>query len=121
MTLASGLELSDPIPVDIAAGSKPMVAINAVINKGLARELMPRLMDTYNGLSDPLAFSRLALKADTSNTPSRMQIPKRAIKPIPADILKFVPVINKAHIPPTTAKGTFKKIRPASLKLPNMI
>ena len=41
-TRASGLELSEPIPADIAAGSRPMVAINAVIKTGRIREFTPR-------------------------------------------------------------------------------
>jgi hypothetical protein len=48
-------------------------------------------------------------------------MPKRAMKPIPAEILKFVPVIYRAVIPPTMAKGTLIKTTSASLKLPNML
>jgi len=43
-TLASGRELSDPIPVEMAAGKSPMAAMSAVIITGLIRELTPSLM-----------------------------------------------------------------------------
>src|ERR1039457_5562312 len=56
-----------------------------------------------------------------SNTPNKIQIPNKAIKPIPAEILKLVPVMNNAAIPPTIAKGTLRNTRPASLKFPNIL
>ncbi len=79
-TRASGLELSEPIPVDNAAGNKPMVAIKAVINTGRINEFTPRLTAVYNGFS-PRSLSRFCLKAVVSNTPSKIQIPNRAMKP----------------------------------------
>ena len=39
---------------------------------------------------------------------------------MPADMLKLVPVINNAAIPPIIAKGTFSSTMPASFILPNM-
>lgn len=48
-------------------------------------------------------------------TPFWMQIPNRAMKPIPAEIEKLKWVINKAIIPPAAANGTFSSTRPASL------
>ena len=47
-TLASGLELSEPIPCDIAAGNRPIAAINAVIITGLILDATPNRMDWYN-------------------------------------------------------------------------
>jgi hypothetical protein len=44
-TLASGRELSDPMPCDIAAGNKPIAAIIAVIITGRMRELTPNLIE----------------------------------------------------------------------------
>ena len=44
-TLARGLELSDPIPCDTAAGSNPIAAIIAVIITGLIRLATPSFMD----------------------------------------------------------------------------
>lgn len=43
-TLARGRELSEPMPVEIAAGNNPMAAISAVIITGLILELTPNLM-----------------------------------------------------------------------------
>ena len=43
-TRASGLELSDPIPVDTAAGNNPIAAISAVIITGLILEFTPSLI-----------------------------------------------------------------------------
>ena len=40
-TIASGREVSDPMPVEVAAGISPMAAINAVINTGLIRVITP--------------------------------------------------------------------------------
>ena len=50
-----------------------------------------------------------------------MQIPHKAMKPIPAEILKSVPVISRDKIPPTIANGTFRNTNPASLRFPNML
>ena len=50
-----------------------------------------------------------------------MQIPNKAIKPIPADIEKLKPVIRRAAIPPTAANGTFSNTSPASLALEKRI
>jgi hypothetical protein len=41
-TRANGRELSEPMPVDIAAGKRPMAAIRAVIITGLILEFTPR-------------------------------------------------------------------------------
>ena len=43
-TRANGLELSDPIPCEIAAGNKPIAAMSAVIITGLTLDLTPVLM-----------------------------------------------------------------------------
>ena len=50
-----------------------------------------------------------------------MQIPNKAIKPIPADIEKLNPVNKRAAIPPTAANGTFSNTSPASLALEKRI
>ena len=46
-TRANGLELSDPIPCEIAAGNKPIAAIKAVIITGLTFDLTPVRMAWY--------------------------------------------------------------------------
>ena len=43
-TIANGLDDSDPIPVDSAAGSKPIAAKAAVIVTGLILAMTPDLM-----------------------------------------------------------------------------
>ncbi len=43
-TLANGLELSEPIPCETAAGNKPMAAIMAVIITGLILVLTPNFI-----------------------------------------------------------------------------
>jgi len=40
-TIANGFDASDPIPADIAAGSKPMAAIMAVISIGRSLSSTP--------------------------------------------------------------------------------
>ena len=40
-TLASGRELSDPIPVEMAAGNNPIAAMSAVIITGLILNSTP--------------------------------------------------------------------------------
>ena len=70
-TRARGLELSDPIPVDNAAGNSPMVAIKAVISTGRMREFTPRFTAVNSGFS-PRSLSRFCLKAVVSRTPSRI-------------------------------------------------
>ena len=42
-TIAKGFEASEPIPCDIAAGNKPIVAIMAVITTGRKRSATPSL------------------------------------------------------------------------------
>src|SRR5471030_142936 len=43
-TMASGFDASDPIPFDIAAGSRPMAAIRAVMTTGRRRSATPSLI-----------------------------------------------------------------------------
>lgn len=40
-TMANGLEVSEPIPVDVAAGINPMAAIRAVMATGRIRDITP--------------------------------------------------------------------------------
>ena len=50
-----------------------------------------------------------------STMPLSTAIPKSAIKPIPADTLKGIPLIHRSKTPPTVAKGIAVKIITASL------
>ncbi len=58
-TLARGLELSEPIPVDKAAGIKPMVAIKAVIKTGRISEFTPRLIGCIQRIFTTKSFQIL--------------------------------------------------------------
>ena len=64
-TRASGLCVSEPIPVEIAAGSKPMAAISAVMTTGLMRDDTPVWIDSSN----ESLFLRFFLKTETNMTP----------------------------------------------------
>jgi hypothetical protein len=46
---------------------------------------------------------------------------KQGDDPIPALILKFIPVKCSANMPPIKANGTFKIVSSASLALPNVM
>ncbi len=113
-TIASGREVSEPIPVDVAAGKSPMAAMRAVITTGLIRAITPKRMAS----SRCIRSCRFFLNRDSRITLFWIHIPNKAIKPIPADILKFVAVTWSAVMPPIIAKGTFRRIRPASATLP---
>jgi hypothetical protein len=69
-TLASGRELSDPMPWDMAAGNNPIAAIRAVIITGRILEFTPNFMALYNEADCPLILSRFCLNTVISNTPS---------------------------------------------------
>ena len=65
ITMASGFCVSEPIPVEIAAGSKPNMAINAVITTGRTRLIAPALMDWLSGM----CLSRFCLITEMIMTP----------------------------------------------------
>ena len=114
-TIASGLEDSDPIPVEIAAGSNPMAANVAVITTGLMRAITPERM----ARSRCIRSWRFFLNFDNKITLFWIQIPKRAINPIPAEMPKLMQVRCSANIPQKIANGSFSRISPASITLPN--
>lgn len=87
-TRASGRELSDPIPWETAAGNNPMAAIIAVIMTGRILLATPSRMDWYSDSSCPFIRLRFSLNTVISNTPSCMHMPNRAMKPMPAEMLK---------------------------------
>lgn len=69
-TLAKGLELSEPIPCDVAAGNKPIAAIIAVIITGRILEFTPNLIAVYSELDLPFILSRFCLNTVINKTPS---------------------------------------------------
>ncbi len=99
ITIAKGRWLSDPIPWLKAAGSRPIAAMEAVINTERTLDFTLILIESSRGCLS----RRLFLMSDIMITPFCIQIPKRAIKPIPAEIEKLKFVINRAKIPPTAA------------------
>ena len=105
-TVASGLWISAPVAVETAIGMKPRLATSAVINTGRNLSADPCRIAT-----DASTFRcRRELIWLTSTIPLRTATPKRAMKPTDADRLRFSPRSHKAAIPPTRAKGTFKRI-----------
>jgi hypothetical protein len=113
-TIARGLDVSDPIPVEVAAGISPIAAMRAVMATGRIRDITPERMASSSD-----SFScRFFLNLERRITLFCIQIPKRAINPIPAEILKLVPVKRRAAIPPIIAKGILTIINPASMTFP---
>ena len=53
--------------------------------------------------------------------PFKTATPNKAIKPTPADILKGIPLINKANTPPIAAKGMAENMSKVSVKEPNVM
>ena len=53
--------------------------------------------------------------AETSTRPSRTATPDRAMKPTPAEMLKFSPRSHSARMPPIAPSGTDRKISVPSL------
>ena len=80
--LASGRELSEPVPWEMDAGRRPMAAQRAVITTGPMRECKPRLMLCRDCLIDRGFFLGFCLNTVISKTPSRMQMPN-----IPCEII----------------------------------
>ena len=84
-----------------------MLATRAVIRTGLSRSAAPSRIAA--GISSPRCRSELIWL--TSTIPLRTATPKSAMNPIEADRFKFNPRHQRAPIPPTNAKGTFRRIR----------
>ena len=103
ITVAKGFCTSAPEPVERAIGKKPKDATRAVIRTGLNLVAVPVLMVS---LTDKLCSLSL-LKVVIKTSPFRIATPKSAIKPIMAGTLIYIPLIHKAIIPPTAAKGMF--------------
>ena len=113
-TIAKGFCVSLPTPVDKAAGIKPIMAISAVITTGRTLDITPSLIATFKCIFASRFFRNTLIKI----TPFCIHTPNKAIKPIPALILKLMPVICKANMPPIKAKGTFIIVNTASFTLP---
>src|SRR5476651_2079866 len=105
ITTANGRCVSEPIPCDSAAGSKPRPAISAVIKIGRRRATAP---------STALAANEVELRASsticsTMMTPFCTEIPATAMKPTAADTEKCSPAAASAAMPPISVNGTIAK------------
>src|SRR6266566_2607742 len=89
-TRANGFWVSDPIPVETAAGSKPMAAANEAMMTGRSRSCDP--MTTASCRVEPCF--RSALMDAIRTTPLRTDTPNREMKPTAAEMLKLVPVTS---------------------------
>jgi hypothetical protein len=58
-TIARGLEVSDPIPVEVAAGISPMAAIRAAIATGLILDMTPERIAISRGIRSARFFLNL--------------------------------------------------------------
>ena len=116
-TIANGFCVSEPMPVEIAAGKSPNIAIIAVITTGRTRDATPSRIAILRGC----LCNRFCLKTEIKITPFWIQMPNNAMKPIPAEIEKFVLVAINAKMPPMMAKGTFIKTKVASIAEPKMM
>ncbi|MNS23503.1 hypothetical protein D3C72_553200 [compost metagenome] len=107
------------MPVHIAAGNNPIAAIKAVMITGRIRVSTPSRSASANvQVGWCLSSTILCLNLVIRITPFCTQIPNKAINPIPAEILKLMPVINKAKIPPIMANGTLFNTSKESFTFP---
>ncbi|MNY18119.1 hypothetical protein D3C86_1514770 [compost metagenome] len=115
-TIANGFWVSEPTPVLIAAGIRPIAAISAVITTGRMRDTTPWCIAS----SRCILASRFLRNSVIRITPFCIHTPNSAINPIPAEILKFIWVTCRASIPPINANGTFIIVSKASFAFPNV-
>ena len=90
----------------------PSEATAAVIITGLSRVCSP--LRTLSVISVIPSFSSL-LNSDINTIPLSTATPNSAMNPTPAEIEKFIPLIQRANTPPIAAIGTAVYIRSVSL------
>ena len=112
-TVANGRCTSAPAPDEIAIGRKPMAAAAAVSITGLKRSDVP-FFTSSSIFFIPVSFR--CFRCSISTIPLSTAIPNKAMNPTPAEILKGIPRIHNATIPPTTDKGTAVKISMVSFR-----
>src|ERR1035437_1689135 len=117
ITTAKGRVVSAPPPVDRAAGGKPSAAMSEVIITGRPRDTAPSIMASRRGLPR----RRNSRTRSTSSTPLWMETPNSAISPTIAETDKSSRAMSRASTPPTAAKGTFSRMRVASLPESNAV
>ena len=101
-TVASGRCTSAPSPVLSAIGKKPSEATKAVISTGRSLILVPAITICVRSCNP--SFFNLVNSA-TSTIPLSTATPNSAIKPMPAEILNGMPLIESARIPPMADSG----------------
>ena len=102
-TVANGRCTSAPADEEIAIGKKPNAAAEAVNNTGRNLSVVPFRISSSISFISPLCFN--SLKCSTSTIPFSTAIPKSAIKPTPAEMLKGKSLIHKNSMPPTAESG----------------
>ena len=101
-TVANGFCTSAPAEVEIAIGKNPNAAAEAVSNTGRKRSRVPISILRFKFVI-PSAFN--SLKCSIKTIPFNTAIPKSAMNPTPAEILKGIPRSHKKKIPPTAENG----------------
>lgn len=107
-TVASGLCTSAPELVESAMGKNPRDATRAVISTGRKRVSVPWKITCFKSFIPSL---RKELNSAIRTIPFKTATPKRAMKPIPADMLNGIPRRYNAKIPPIADNGIAVKIR----------
>ena len=115
--MAKGFCTSAPALLLNAIGKNPKLATVAVINTGRSRILVPSITRLKTSLTP--SFSNW-LKVPINTIPLRTATPNKAIKPIPALMLKGIPRSIKANTPPMALIGIAVNIKPACLKERNV-
>ena len=113
-TVANGRCTSAPADDEIAIGKKPKAAAAAVKITGRNLSVVPLKINSSIS-SIPLFFN--SLKCSINTIPLSTAIPKSAIKPTPAEILKGKSRNHKNNTPPTAESGMAEYTIRASLTL----
>ena len=100
-TVASGCCTCVPMPLDIAAGTRPRHADSAVMNTWRMR-VLPADSAASSTLSPSWRFRRTL---DTSRMPSMVETPNNEMNPMAAETLRLRPDTQSPRMPPATANG----------------
>ena len=109
ITQAKGRCVSEPMPVERAAGNSPRPAINAVIRIGRKRSTAPSTIALFTG--SPSLIKEVTCSSMT--TPFCTEMPTTAIKPTAADTDKCSPASPSAAMPPIMVNGTMARMTAA--------
>ncbi|MPN17574.1 hypothetical protein SDC9_164929 [bioreactor metagenome] len=110
-TVANGRCTSAPAPVERAIGRNPIAAAPAVSITGRNLFLAPLMINSRKVRVSSWCNS---FRCSINTIPFNTAIPKRAIKPTPAETLNGMPLIQSNNTPPTVAKGIAENIIMAS-------